>query len=155
MKCIPAFLLLFLFTSLILDTAKGQTPAPVKTDNVEIAEEEQDIYCFFPEIIDAKFPGGTQAWQSFIRKNLYYPRAAWSTNIQGTVVVAFVVEPDGRVAEIKAVSGPMVLRQAAMDVIKKSPKWIAAVQSGRKVKSYKKQPIIFRLAEEKQANGKG
>ena len=144
-KCIPVFLFLFFVISTVVFTAKGQTPASVKSDKVDSTGEEVDIYCFFPEFIEPDFPGGMGAWLSFIRRNLKYPAAAVKANIQGTVVVQFVVELDGSVTDIKAVSGPEELKQAAMNVIKKSPKWNPAVQNGRRVKGYKKQPIVFRM----------
>jgi len=143
-KCIPALLFLFFMFSFSVFTASGQSPASIKTVNIDSADE--DIICVFPfSEIESEFPGGTEAWQSFIRKNLKYPRAAWKAKIQGTVVVTYAVNPDGKVSDIEAVSGPEELRQAAMDVIKKSPNWKPAVQRGHNVKSFKKQPIVFRI----------
>jgi protein TonB len=49
------------------------------------------------------------------------------------------------VSDVEAIQGPNELRGEAIRVIKKSGKWEPAVQNGRKVKSYKKQPITFRL----------
>ena len=144
-KFIPAFLLLFFVLPSTSFTAKGQSPASIKTANVDTSVEDETIVCFYPEIIEAEFPGGIGAWESFLRRNLKYPPAAIKANIQGTVVVQFTIYPDGKVTEIKAVSGPDKLKQAAIDVMKKSPKWNPAVQRGRNVKSYKKQPIIFRF----------
>jgi len=43
---------------------------------------------------------------------------------------------------VEAISGPEELRAEAVRVIKKSGKWTPAVQNGRQVKSYKKQPIV-------------
>ncbi|AEW01150.1 hypothetical protein A4D02_32490 [Niastella koreensis] len=144
-KCIPAFLFLFFVISSVAFTAKGQSHGPVKNDKVDSTGEEVDIYCFFPEFIEPDFPGGMGAWISFIRRNLKYPAAAVKANIQGTVVVQFVVDLDGNVTNIKTVSGPGELKQAAMNVIKKSPKWNPAVQNGHRVKGYKTQPIVFRI----------
>jgi protein TonB len=142
-KCILAFLLLVISSASF--TAKGQSPAPIKTAKVDSAGEEEIIACFFPEYIGPEFPGGTKAWLSFIRKNLKYPRAARKAKIQGTVIVAFTVNLDGKVNEIEAVSGPDELKQAAMDVIKKSPNWKPAIEKGHNVKRYEIQPIVFRI----------
>ena len=57
----------------------------------------------------------------------------------------FIVDKEGAVSDVEAISGPNELRAEAIRVIKKSGKWEPAVQNGRKVKSYKKQPITFRL----------
>jgi len=49
-----------------------------------------------------------------------------------------------------AISGPEQggLREEAIRVIKKSGQWTPAVQNGRYVKSYKRQPVIFRIGTE-------
>ena len=60
--------------------------------------------------------------------------------IQGAVVVQFIVDKGGMVSDVEAISGPQELRDEAVRVIKKSGKWTPAVQNGRQVKSYKKQP---------------
>ncbi len=64
---------------------------------------------------------------------------------QGTVMVQFVVDVDGTVSDVKAISGPEKggLREEAVRVIKKSGKWTPALQNGRYVKAYRKQPVTF------------
>jgi protein TonB len=52
------------------------------------------------------------------------------------------------VSEVEALSGPEELRAAAVKVVRSSGKWIPAEQNGQKVKSYKKQPIIFSVGEQ-------
>jgi protein TonB len=94
---------------------------------------------------EAYFPGGQRAWLSFLQEHLEYPAKAKRKNIQGTVVVQFIVDKNGALSYIEAISGPEQLRQAAVKVIKKSPNWIPASQNGYNVKSYKKQPVGFAL----------
>ncbi|MEP7279362.1 MAG: energy transducer TonB, partial [Bacteroidota bacterium] len=73
------------------------------------------------------------------------PQQAIDDAKQGTVYIQFVVDTEGTVSDVNAVSGPEELYAAAVSVSKKSGKWIPAIQNGRQVKSYKKQPITFRL----------
>jgi protein TonB len=40
------------------------------------------------------------------------------------------------------------LKQEAMRVIRQSGKWTPAIQNGRQVKSYKKQPVVFKLEQQ-------
>ena len=47
-----------------------------------------------------------------------YPDAARQAKVQGTVVLDTVVSPDGAVAQMKLVSGPALLSQAAMDAVR-------------------------------------
>ena len=96
--------------------------------------------------IESSFPGGDAAWLRFLKSSLVYPPKAVRKKVEGNVVVQFIVEKDGSLSNIEAISGPELLWDAAIKVIKDSPNWKPAVQDGRKVKSYKKQPIAFRLS---------
>ncbi|MGZ5248055.1 MAG: energy transducer TonB [Flavitalea sp.] len=95
--------------------------------------------------IESEFPGGLASWKRFLIKTLNYPEDAIEEEVSGTVVVQFIVDQEGNVSEVEAISGPDLLKAEAIRVIKKSGKWTAAIQNGRKVKSYKKQPMTFRL----------
>jgi periplasmic protein TonB len=120
------------------DAGKGVVEAPKKV------EEDWDK-TFTKVEIESEYPGGAAAWQRYLNRNLRYPQDAIDNEIQGTVVVQFIVDKEGNVSEVESISGPKELRDEAVRVIKKSGKWTPAVQNGRQVKSYKKQPIVFRL----------
>lgn len=120
------------------DAGKGVVEAPKKV------EEDWDK-TFTKVEIESEYPGGAAAWQRYLNRNLRYPQDAIDNEIQGTVVVQFIVDKEGMVSDVEAISGPKELRDEAVRVIKKSGKWTPAVQNGRQVKSYKKQPIVFRL----------
>lgn len=123
------------------DDGKGVVEAPKKDD--------EDYDKTFTKVeIESEFPGGTSAWMRYLNKSLRYPQDAIDNEIQGTVVVQFIVDKEGNVSDVEAVSGAPELRDEAVRVIKKSGKWTPAVQNGRQVKSYKKQPIVFRLESE-------
>jgi TonB family protein len=47
-----------------------------------------------------------------------YPDIARETNVQGTVVIDTVIDKSGHVVNMKVVSGPMLLRQAALDALR-------------------------------------
>jgi periplasmic protein TonB len=92
---------------------------------------------------ESEFPGGINAWYNYLGHNVKYPDWASLRGIRGTVVVKFVVDENGNVTDVKAVSGPYELRESAIDVIKKSPKWIPSKRNGVPIKSDKTQPINF------------
>lgn len=122
------------------DAGKGVVEAPKK--------EEEDWDKTFTKVeIESEYPGGSAAWQRYLNRNLRYPQEAIDNEIQGAVVVQFIVDKEGNVSDVEAISGPNELRNEAIRVIKKSGKWTPAVQNGRQVKSYKKQPIVFKLEE--------
>lgn len=124
-----------------VDDGKGVVEAPKK--------EEEDWDKTFTKVeIESEFPGGMSAWARYLNKNLRYPQDAIDNEVQGTVVVQFIVDKEGNVSDVEAVSGASELRDEAVRVIKKSGKWTPAIQNGRQVKSYKKQPIVFRLETE-------
>jgi protein TonB len=121
---------------------KGITELPVKRHN------EDSI--FLSVQIPSSYPGGDVQWARFLNKNLSraYPQEAADQGIQGRVVIQFIVDREGNVSEVQAIAGPVELHNAAINVIKKSGKWIPAEQNGHKVKSRKSQPIIFSLGDE-------
>jgi len=111
-------------------------------------DDEEDDVIFRKVEIESMYPGGLPAWQRFLNRNLKYPQQAFDDGVQGFVTVQFIVDKEGNVSDVEAVSGPQELRAEAVRVIKRSGQWTPAVQNGNKVKSYKKQPIGFRIAEE-------
>ena len=129
----------------------GITAPPVSDAGkgvVEAPKDNEDYDKTFTKVeIESDFPGGTAAWLRYLNKNLRYPDDAVNNEIQGTVIVQFIVDKEGNVSDVQPISGPENggLREEAVRVIKKSGKWTPAVQNGRQVKSYKKQPIVFKL----------
>ena len=120
-----------------VDINKAVVETPQKRDD--------DNNGFVPVEVDAQYPGGLPAWSAFLNRNLSYPQAASNNQVQGTVMIQFVVDAEGNVSEVVPISGPEELRTAAVTVIKKSGKWTPALQNGRHVKSHKRQPVTFRL----------
>jgi protein TonB len=116
---------------------------------VTAPKKADDDAPFYTVEIDASFPGGMPAWARFLNKNLHVPDEAVSNGVSGTVVVQFIVDLDGNVSDVKAISGPEEggLRQEAERVIRKSGKWVPAIQNGRHVKAYRRQPVIFQIVE--------
>jgi protein TonB len=98
--------------------------------------------------VESDFPGGPRGWLNFMNKNLRYPGDAVNRNVQGQVVVDFVVDKEGHIAESTvwvSRSIEFALDQEAIRLILHSPDWTPASQNGRPVKSYKRQPVNFRL----------
>jgi periplasmic protein TonB len=97
----------------------------------------------------ASFPDGQNGWRNFLNRNLRYPEVAIQQNIEGTVVLRFVVCTDGTVCDIEAISGPEELRESAVNALKRTPRWVPAMHNGQNVRSFKKQPIVFHLGRRK------
>jgi protein TonB len=64
------------------------------------------------------------------------------------VVVQFVVDKEGKISDVKAMtSHGFGMEEEAVKVIRKGPNWVPAVQNGRNVKAYRRQPITFVVSE--------
>jgi protein TonB len=99
-----------------------------------------------PGEIESAFVGGSKGWQQYLNKNLRYPREAFTGGTQGEVKLMFVVNKEGLVEDLwvfKSVAHS--LDEESQRLIADSPKWTPAFQDGRIVKSYKLQPIRYRL----------
>lgn len=93
------------------------------------------------------FPGGNAAMMRYINANLHYPQMAQDNNIQGKVVVQFVVEKDGSVGEVKvARSVDKELDAEAIRVCKLLPKFSPGRNAnGDAVNVWYTLPITFKL----------
>jgi TonB family protein len=83
-----------------------------------------------------------------MNKNFSYPQKAQDQKIQGTVLVQFMIDTKGSASDIKAISGPELLREVCVNLIKNVRKWIPASTNGQIVNSYRKHPFTFRLETE-------
>jgi TonB family protein len=99
-------------------------------------------------IRESEYPGGTAQWLRFLNKTLKYPENAWKKKIEGIVVVQFIVDEEGNPTDVTVIkSVNPELDAEAVRVISQSKDWTPAIYGGRLVKSYKKQPIVFKLTD--------
>jgi protein TonB len=125
----------------VSDAGKGVVSAPAQAaDYWDQTFTKVEIESEYPR---GRFKNGSEAWNAFLQKQLGSDPSWAEPGISGTVVVQFVVDKTGNVSDITIVSGPQELRPYAEKAVKKSGKWIPAIQNGHQVKSYKKQPISF------------
>lgn len=93
-----------------------------------------------------EFPGGKDELLRFLAKNIVYPTAAQKDNIEGMVVVQFIVGKDGSILSPHIVLGVGGgINEEAMRVINLMPKWKPGLQSGQNVNVQFNLPIRFRL----------
>lgn len=93
-----------------------------------------------------EFPGGMDKLMEYLSKNIKYPSIALENNIQGRVIVEFVVNKDGSIVEPKVMrSVDTSLDNEAMRVIKSMPKWNPGKQRGKAVRVRYTVPVLFRL----------
>lgn len=99
--------------------------------------------------IEPQFPGGNAAFGQYLAQNIHYPDVDKKNNVQGRVIITFVVESDGSLSGIKVLRGvSSTIDAEAIRVLSLSPKWKAGVQNGRVVRVQYTVPIKFALPSE-------
>lgn len=135
---IPAFALLL--AGNISCSSEASKKDEVK-ENATTTEEAFMVVEQMPE-----FPGGIQELMSFLSKNIKYPASAMKNNIQGRVIVQFVVEKDGTPTEFNVIrSVDPTLDAEALRVMKEMPKWKPGMQKDQAVRVKYTVPVSFKL----------
>ena len=122
-------------TQQLAETATGNVPKQVD-DNMVFAKVETE----------AMFPGGADAWQKYLQRNLDASIPIQEGWKPGTykIILKFVVKKDGSLADITTTNYKKSKTAThCIDIIKKGPKWSPAMQNGKAVNAYKMQPITF------------
>ncbi|MCU7548104.1 energy transducer TonB [Chitinophagaceae bacterium LB-8] len=132
----------------------GLATPPVIDDNKNVVEvpkaKENEPEIFDKVEIEAEFPGGLSAWSRYLQNKLNSntPAENGAPNGSYTVVVQFIVDKQGNISDVKALTNHGYgMEEEAIRVIKRGPQWTPAIQNGRNVNAYRKQPITFIVAE--------
>lgn len=114
----------------------------------EEAPEEEEVDEIFTIVEDQpEFPGGMQAFYSYVGKKMKYPSQARRMGIEGRVYLEFIVDKDGSVTNVRSVKGIGAgCDEEAVRVMKTVPKFKPGKQRGRPVKVKMVMPIYFKLA---------
>jgi TonB family protein len=90
--------------------------------------------------------GGLEEFYRFLGNNIKYPEEDKKNNIQGRVIVQFVVEKDGSFSDLKILRQPSgTLGNEALRVLSLAPKWNPGIQNGRTVRVQYTIPVSFSL----------
>ena len=112
----------------------------------EPPKHEEDNKVF--EVVEQmpSFPGGYAALMQWLGSNMKYPTIAAENNVQGRVIVQFVVEKDGSITDVHvAKSVDPSLDKEASRVVKAMPKWIPGKQNSSPVRVRFTVPVTFKL----------
>lgn len=95
---------------------------------------------------EAEFPGGVEAMNRFMAENIKYPTLAKQKNIEGKVIISFIVEKNGTLSDIRTIKD---IGEGCGDegvrIVKLMPKWKPAKQKGQPVRQQFFLPISFVL----------
>jgi len=101
--------------------------------------------------IQPQFPGGQEALVKFITENLKYPETAKQNKVEGTIIVYFVVDEEGKVIRPfgqanQPNDSKRPLIEEAVRIVQSMPKWTPAMHKGEKVRCSMRLPVNFSLA---------
>ena len=115
--------------------------------NQVLVQDETPVETTFDIVeIMPQFPGDEGELNKYLGKNIKYPTIAQENNIEGRVVVQFVVGRDGSIEDAQiAKSVDRSLDAEALRVVKSMPRWIPGKQGGRAVKVKYYVPVNFKL----------
>lgn len=129
------------------EDAKEEVVAPVSPDAKEAPADstaKEEVFMVAEQM--PEFPGGMKELLKFLQENVKYPENAMKNNVQGRVIVQFVVEKDGTPTEFKVLrSVDPDLDAEALRVMKAMPKWKPGMQKGQVVRVKFTVPVSFKL----------
>ncbi len=129
-------------SNVTFDKGSDDVAAPIATQ--KITEEPDQPFVIVEQM--PQFPGGEKEMMKFIRNNLRYPSLAAENGIQGTVILNFVVDRDGKITRIKVVRGiGGGCDEEAIRVLNKMPAWSPGKQGGKAVLVSYTVPIKYVL----------
>ena len=127
-------------------------PAVIDEGKGIVEEKKEDENKIFEKVeIEAAFQGGESAWRKYLERNLNPTAPVDNGAPEGTytVYIQFVVSKDGSISDVRALTKHGYgMEEEAVRVIKKGPRWTPAIQNGRQVNAYRKQPITFQVQSE-------
>ena len=122
-----------LFITLFYITASAQHN---KTDSA------QRIFRYIDQMPEAPYD-----IQQYVGAHLKYPPKARKENMEGKVVVSFIVTITGRIDSAHVVSSYIGggLEEEAVRIVESFPKWKPGLLDGKPVNVYYSLPLIFKI----------
>jgi protein TonB len=115
--------------------------APV---NEGLTPKPEEIFIWVEEM--PAFPGGEAELLKFISQSISYPEEAVRNNIQGRVILKFVVNRDGSIDRVQVLNDiDSSLQNEAIRVVNLLPKFKPGKQNGVPVPVWFTLPVLFRL----------
>ena len=121
------------------DEAKTEVQAPE-----EAAPQSKKVYESVEQM--PEFPGGVEGLMRYLQQNVQYPPTAVQNDVQGRVIVQFIIDETGQVGDVKVVrSVSEEVDAEAVRVVKSLPKFEPGRQGGEPVSVWYTLPIAFKM----------
>ena len=98
----------------------------VSAQKTVVSKKNQKVFDVVEQM--PEFPGGMEALFKYMAENMKYPEDAKKQQVEGRVLVQFIVETDGSVSNTEGM-----------------PKWIPGKQNGKVVRVKYTIPVSFRF----------
>jgi protein TonB len=123
----------------------------VYQDNVLLSghcyDEQGKEVEFFPREVMPEYPGSDEALMDFIRDHLHYPEADKQENVQGRVIISFVIDTAGDIKDIAIKEGvSAAINNEAIRIIHLLSKFKPGMREGKPVSVEYAIPIKFALS---------
>ncbi len=128
------------------DKGKKTDPdAPPTIPPVAVDEDDNPLNFRIVEQLP-EYPGGMAALVQWLTRNIIYPQEARKHNIQGRVVVSFIINADGRLSDIHLTkTAHFLLDREALRVAKLMPKWKPGIANNKPCRTLFAIPIEFKI----------
>jgi periplasmic protein TonB len=126
---------------------KGRVTASLKAED-ETVKMEMDKSGYYNRTETAPaYPGGQNALETYITNNIEYPQNAIDNNTEGTIYVQFGIDENGKVTNVRTIGNKLGdgLEDEAIRVVSNMPKWTPGQVKGKKVKTWRTLPIMYKL----------
>ena len=116
----------------------------VNAQKTIVSQKDQKVFDVVEQM--PEYPGGMQALFTFMADNIKYPEDAVKQQVEGRVLVQFIVETDGSISNVEVIKRVFPsLDEEAIRVISAMPKWAPGKQNGKVVRVKFAIPVSFRL----------
>lgn len=126
--------------------ARARFFVPISFKTQQSAEVKEKVFEYLDDM--PEFPGGQKAMMEWLGQNIQYPKEAVDGNIEGRVIVRFIIEKDGSISNAKVAKGVHEsLNKEALRVVSAMPKWKPGMQDGQPARCQFTLPVSFKFSQ--------
>ncbi|HMU46998.1 MAG TPA: N-acetylmuramoyl-L-alanine amidase [Chitinophagaceae bacterium] len=114
-------------------------------------KDSRNTIIFAKAEVEPQFPGGPEKWRDYLQRtiNPLLPVDSGAAPGKYTVFIQFIVDKNGKTSNFKPLTKHGYgMEQEVVRILKAGPDWIPAMQNGKKVNAYVKQPVTFEITDE-------
>jgi TonB family protein len=95
--------------------------------------------------LDASFQGGYYELFRYFKAHIKYPRTPEQLKKEGIVEISFQIKEDGKIGDVRLLSGfDVECNEATLECVKSMPRWRPATKMGYSFESLVKVPVQFK-----------